>query len=283
MLTLTRNTKRLTIIVIYIFLFLGLGIGVYALVRPAPTCFDGQQNQNESGIDCGGVCAKACVETVTGQPLVVRSVTALPLGDDLYDVVAEINNPNTLVGASDFQYVIRLTDATGQVVGTEEGRSWILPAEDKTLLALNMRATGMPTKATIELSAVTWTKLTSYLAEPKIGIYHQAYTTTGRPGERGGIATGLIVNESNYDFRTVVIRIILRDAAGQPVGVNQTDRRTFRVGEQHDFRLPWPNPLKGDVVKVDVDVDVDVYQSDAFIRQYAPQRQTQNGAPGARY
>ena len=102
MLTLTRDTKRLTIIVIYIFLFLAIGTGGYFLFHAAPTCMDGKQNQDETGIDCGGICAMACMETVIGEPIVIREVMVLPVENGVYDVVARIYNPNNTVGAESF-------------------------------------------------------------------------------------------------------------------------------------------------------------------------------------
>jgi len=38
-------------------------IGVDRLVQPAASCADGVQNQDESGVDCGGPCASACPPT----------------------------------------------------------------------------------------------------------------------------------------------------------------------------------------------------------------------------
>ena len=33
---------------------------IYLGVKPASSCFDAKKNQNEEGIDCGGVCVIAC-------------------------------------------------------------------------------------------------------------------------------------------------------------------------------------------------------------------------------
>ena len=38
------------------------GYFVYTvLFKVDPTCFDGKKNQDERGIDCGGVCALVCL------------------------------------------------------------------------------------------------------------------------------------------------------------------------------------------------------------------------------
>ena len=37
---------------------------IYPKLSKSPTCFDGRQNGEELGVDCGGACAKACVAQV---------------------------------------------------------------------------------------------------------------------------------------------------------------------------------------------------------------------------
>lgn len=279
MLTLTRDTKRLTIIVIYIFLFLGMILGGYLWVRPNPSCFDGKQNQNEGGVDCGGVCTQACVESVTGQPLVIDEATAFSAGEKSYDAVMRVTNPNNAVGAKTFRYKLELLDQRGQVVSETTGESWALPQETKTLFAFGLVTSEPPVKAVLTIEDVIWTKLVNYDIEPKLGVYNQTYTTSLRPGELGGVATGLITNESDYDFRLVTIKVVLRDASGKPLAINQTDRRTFLSGEQHSFRLVWPVLFGGTVSTVEVTADADVYRSDNFLKRYIPASRSQELVP----
>lgn len=269
MLTLTRDTKRLTIIVTYIFLLLAIGTGVYFVVRPAPTCIDGKQNQGESGVDCGGICGRVCVETVTGEPLIIREAVAFPAGEGQYDAVMRVTNPNNAIGAKTFRYRLELVDGSGQVVAMTSGESWALPQETKTLLAFHLEPSATPAKAVLTIEATEWTRLSNYDIEPKLGVYNQQYESSRRSGEFG-VATGLVINESDYDFRVATIKVILRDGSGKPLAINQTDRRTFLVGEQHSFRLTWPTPFGGEVSYVDVVADADVYRSDTFLRRYLP-------------
>ncbi len=279
MLTLTRDTKRLTIIVIYIFLFLGLSTGGYFLFRAAPTCMDGKQNQDETGIDCGGVCAIVCMEAALGESLVIREVTALPVENGAYDVVARIYNPNNAIGAESFTYTIRLFDGSGNEVGSATEKSWILPQETKTLLAFALEASTKPTKATLEIKDVEWKRLTDYDGRPKLGVYSKRYEPGKQAGEWGGVALGLVTNESGYDFRLVTIKVILRDKDGEPLAINQTNRQTFLVGQQHEFRLTWPAPFSGEVATVETEIDADVYHSDNFLRRYVPAGRSQELGP----
>ena len=58
----------------------------------APTCFDGVKDQNEVGIDCGGVCTYLC--SIQVQEPSVRFVLPLENGSGRTDIVAYLDNPN---------------------------------------------------------------------------------------------------------------------------------------------------------------------------------------------
>src|SRR3989344_3830217 len=45
------------------FLIFGFLVGYPYLNKP-PTCNDGKQNGDESGVDCGGLCLRACIGEV---------------------------------------------------------------------------------------------------------------------------------------------------------------------------------------------------------------------------
>ena len=42
------------------------GGGSILTIPPAPSCSDGQQNQNETGVDCGGLCSNSCINSPSG-------------------------------------------------------------------------------------------------------------------------------------------------------------------------------------------------------------------------
>ncbi len=279
MLTLTRDTKRLTIIAIYLLIFLVIGVGLYLVFKPRPTCFDGARNQNEEGIDCGGICANACVQKTVGNNLLVREITFLPTDRGKYDIVARIFNPNNDIGAASFRYALLLRDAAGQELARVDGTNFILPQETKSLLAFNLEPGQVPAKAVIELSDFEWTRLREYRAKPELNIYSKRYIENPDPSVFGAV-TGTLVNESIYDFRKIQLKVVLRDATGVPVAVNQSEMQTVSVGREQDIRIVFPQPFVGTVAQIDIEVEANIYDSENFLRQYemskeAP-RQTEN-------
>ncbi len=267
MLTLTRDTKRLTIIVVYLLVFLAIGVGSFVALRPAPTCFDGLRNQDEGGVDCGGVCALACVEHIAGNDLVVRELMFIPTDRGKYDILARIFNPNNDVGAASFKYSLLLRDAGGAELGRVTSTGFILPQETKTLLAFNLESDKSPAKAVIELSDFQWQRLQEYRAKPELNIYAKRYLERPDPSVFGA-AVGTLINESIYDFRSIQIKVILRDAAGLPLAVNQSEMQTVMVGRERDIRVVFPTAFSGVVSQVELEAETNLYDTENFLQQY---------------
>lgn len=283
MLGITRETKRLIVVVIVAMAMLVAGTLLYLIVRPAPSCFDGEENQNEEGVDCGGVCAVACVVELKGEDLEVLEVAWVPDGASAgrFDALARVYNPNTTLGAETFSYTMTLRDVAGRELSSERGTAWILPRETKTILAFGLPAGTTPDKATLSITDVSWTKFDGYQEKPRLNILDRRYEAISS-GVGFGQATGLLVNDSPFDFQSIMIKVILRDAEGKPLAVNQNEMRTVVVKEQRDFRLVWPRAFPGVVERVEMEADADVFHTDNFIKRYFPGGQFQEFAPSAR-
>lgn len=267
MLTLTRDTKRLTIIVVYLLIFFLIITGLYFMYRPTSTCFDKIQNQNEEGIDCGGVCAALCSTNVVGDDVLVREITFLSLGENHYDIVARIFNPNNDIAAARFHYALVLKDGSGNEVARMNDSNFVLPQETKTLLALNVVASGEPVKAVVELSGFEWQRLRGYQSKPELNIYSKRYI--GHPDDvMFGLVTGSIVNDSVYDFRVVRIKVVLRDSQGVPLAANETKYTAMTVGREQDVHIPFPKPFSGTVAQVDIEAEADIFSADNFLQRY---------------
>jgi len=268
-----RMTKRLSILgVVTLFFSVVFGVWYFFLI-PDPTCFDGKQNQKERGTDCGGPCGLACEEEYAPEPLVIRETAFVPGGDPgEYDVLVKLYNPNDALGASSLPYIFQLQDASGVVLAETSGEGFILPQETKTFLAIGLRSAILPQTIAVSFPETKWEKFSGYQERPLISIVNKRYNPDSS-GPFFSEVTGSIVNESQYDFRTVVVKVVLRDASGMPVAFNQTQMGAVRTKEHRDFRLPWPKAFPGEVVQMDVESDIDIYHEENFIRQYvAPER-----------
>ncbi len=276
---LSRRNKQYVIALVYFTIAVLLGtIIYYAFIKAPETCFDNKQNQDETGIDCGGVCAAVCKENIVAEALQMKEVAFVPGGENRFDVLGKVYNPNDEIGASSFAYAVSLKDGTGATLASRSGMSYILPQENKYILELNLETSARPATAMFEISEVEWERFSGYQEKPNINIYQKRYDRISS-GAGFGEAYGLLSNESPYDFRSITVKVILRDQAYNPLAFNVTEMRTVQSNEERDFRLIWPNAFFGTVEKVEMEVDADVYHSENFIRQYLPGGKFQEFTP----
>lgn len=275
-----HQKKKLIISLVYLLIFsLFVGLLYYFFFYQVPTCIDGVQNGKEAGVDCGGICTNVCMEVVTGVPFTIEEVAIVPGGTDRYDVLGRIYNPNDTEGASMFTYTVTLKDSTGATLTTKKGTSYILPQERKTLIEVGLPSTQVPATATLTVDDITWERFSGYQERPNINIYQKRYNQI-TSGVGFGEAFGLVSNESPFDFRSLTVKVILRDGSGKALAVNSTEMRTITTGEERDFRLVWPEAFPGGVEQVDMEVDADYYHADNFLKQYLPGGRFQEVAPG---
>lgn len=280
---LSRENKQKFVAVVYFVIVIFLSAGVYyAFIKPPETCFDNKQNQDETGIDCGGVCQAVCKENVIGVDLELKEVAFVQGGNGQYDVLAKIHNPNDAIGATSFTYSVDLKNGSGETLVSRSGTSYILPQENKYIFELNLAPQSEPVKVSLQISEVKWARFSGYQEKPSIDIYQKRY---GKISSGAGFseAFGLVVNDSAYDFRSIFVKVILRDADDKPLAFNMTEMRTVKSKEERDFRLVWPNAFPGEVKNVEMEVDADVYHSFNFVRQYLPGGKFQELTPPSAY
>lgn len=269
----SRSRKRLFVASTYIVIVFLVGWIINVMRQPAPTCSDGVKNQDETGVDCGGVCGACAVERLQPDNLDIQETALVYGGVDTYDVLAKIVNPNPEDGAESFDYDFILKDDQGNVLAERKGRSFILPGETKYLLATQLSSGSLPKKIALEISNIQWKYFTGgYQDRPVINVYSKRYDRI-TSGVGFGEATGLVVNESPFDFVNVRVNIVLRDGNGKPIAVNYTEMQTLKSAEKRDFRLTWPTGFPGDVASMEAEAEADVYHSDNFVKRYFPNTQ----------
>jgi hypothetical protein len=101
--------KRRNRIFFLIFLFLCFfgTLFYFVFFSSPPSCFDGIENQDERGVDCGGVCLLVCEKDVL--PVRLLWVRAFPIEKGWWSVFAYLENPNQGMSAV-LPYTIRLYD-----------------------------------------------------------------------------------------------------------------------------------------------------------------------------
>lgn len=268
-----RIIKRLFIILIYLVILALLVLLVYSLVKSKPTCFDGEKNQGEERIDCGGPCRK-CEDDNQIQALTINGEAFVFGGPGKYDVVAKVFNPNSDYGSPKFSYELILKDSTGSEIARRTDTGFILPVETKYIIETGLETEKAPSDIEINITDVQWEEFIDY-EKPKLNIYNKRYDKISS-GTGYGEAFGLLRNESPFDFNLIEINVILKDSSGNPIALNSTDMRTVGANEERDFRLVWPSSFPGEVQGVEMEAEADIFSNDNFIRKYLPGGRFQN-------
>lgn len=258
--------KRLIIISIYAAIIIVFGLIIYFATRPVETCFDGKKNQNEEDIDCGGVCGKC--NKISALDIRVSKAGYLETGTSgQYDVYAIINNPNQNYGAKSFDYTFSLKDGSGKILSQKSGTSYILPGEEKYLVEADIVSTEEPIKVELEIKNYQWIQA-ELTQKPDFKIVYKEYKPM-TSGTGFAQAVGILKNESPYDFNIITIRVVLLDSDNNVVGLNYTDIRTVKSGEEREFRALWPQKFPGadHFDHMDIRAEVNVQDPNAFYRK----------------
>ena len=272
-----RLRKQL-IIVLIVLLVLGLiGFGVYwQYFRHIPTCFDKIQNQGEEDVDCGGPCIPC--ERLTIRDLQVQWAKFLPLAADTVDLAAYISNPNPNYGLAQFDYTFKLYDSAGRLVKEQPGQSYILPNQKKYLIEGSVVADQKVSLVELEIATSSkeiWKKTNSDYQLPQLSVSNKQFQFLDNP-PGASQASGIIKNNSAFDFDTISVSIILYDDAQEIIGVNKTQARTVMANEERYFSALWYTPINRDRLNsMDVYVETNLLLDANFMSKYGIQEKFQ--------
>lgn len=258
--------KRLIIGLIYLVFFGVVVLFFYSIFRTKPTCFDGIKNQNEEGIDCGGVCPEKC-QKIKAQDLEKREVGLVEssvAGE--YDFYGLVINPNNVYGSKYFSYEIKFKDETGAVIAEKQGDSFILPGDKKYIIENNIKLFKLPSDIEFSLGNSEWVELDELYEKPDLKIVHKRYDKISS-GVGFSEGKGLLQNRSPFNFAVIKIKVILRDTENKVVALNATEMRTVRSGEDRDYRVFWPSRFPGEVVSVENQIEANVFDPEAFVKE----------------
>lgn len=268
--------KRTIIIAIFLAVFLMVVWFIYYLLKPAPTCTDGVKNQNEEQVDCGGVCGKC--EKIIAQDLTSQESGFVSSGAvNKYDLYSRVSNPNNIFGSSEFQYEFRVKNSSGQVIATRTGKGFILPGESKYAVQNNVETDKVPDSVEFIISNTNWIEFKDYYEKPQLKIINKQYSPI-MSGVGFSEAIGLLKNESPYDFSLISIDVILKDAQDKVIGLNSTEMRTVKSGENRDFKVLWLSRFPGEVMNVEVQAEANIFDSESFSTKHF-----QSGSQGSSY
>ncbi len=246
--------RRRAIILLIIFAFISvfMVIPYLILTYEAPSCVDGKRNQDETGVDCGGVCTRLC----TGEaiPLAIKWTRVYPVRDGVYDVVAYIENRNFKIGATNIPYELKVYDRNDTVIAERTGALYARPNEHLLLFEGTIR-TGdrVPERAEVSIKQdFTWEK-TGKKELPLIVKDKSVTDSLGKPKLSATVEhTGVEI------LRDIDVAAIVYDRNNIPIGVSTSRIERILPGTQEQIYFTWSLPFNYDPELESCEQPVDV-------------------------
>jgi len=233
----------------FVFLIL-ISTGAYfGLIRQTATCFDGNQNGNERGIDCGGACTRVCALDVSAPRALWAKSSRVT--DGQYNAVAYIENTNIGIGSPEVAYTISLYDSEGLIV--ERTGTTVLPPDSVYPIFEGRINTGTRTPARTEI----------VLEDPGLwlpaSVGREQFVVESR--QLLGVDTeprleAKITNNELTEARNVEIIATIFDTRQNPLTSSRTLVENFAPRTTETVVFTWPEPIAKTIRSCEVPTDV---------------------------
>ena len=202
----------------FIFLVILIALGVFGfrtILFPTPSCTDSKQNGYEEGVDCGGLCARKCIDQIL--PVSVLWSRVLPVSDGVYDLVGLISNRN--VDASPFTMNATFTvfNKKADVIFSKKVNITPPTAGEAPILIQNVFLKEEPKNVVITLEEGTSYKTPKAFQSVQISVVSTSF-------ENGEIprAYAMIRNLTRERFTNFPVKILLYDGDQNVIGTGET-------------------------------------------------------------
>lgn len=215
-----------------------------AAFNQAPTCFDGAQNGDEKGTDCGGSCTLLC--TNESRAPVVLWARVFKAGPQIYTAAAYVQNPNIGAGAHKVGYTFQLFDAKNILLIERQGTLDIPPVQTVPFIDPNINVGNrMPVKA-----------IFAFTAEPvwqKQGAVPSLRTGNQYLAADGSLLSATINNDSAFDAKNVTVAAVLFDASGTARAASRSLIPTITRRGSQNVTFTWSGGVPA-IVRAEITV-----------------------------
>lgn len=216
----------------------------------SPTCFDDSRNGGEIGVDCGGVCARACLVDVE-QPT-IRFTRAFRVTEGIYNAVAYVENRNVTVGVKSLKYRFVFYGENEEILSKVEGTTTLPPDNVYAIFSDRIDLKGLaPSRIALELDPnAIWERM----EKGREQFIIESPTLKSADFEPRLEAT--IKNRSLEEADSVEAVVTIFDAKRNPL---TTSRIVVpRIGGEESKRVvfTWPEPIAATLRSCEVPSDV---------------------------
>jgi hypothetical protein len=253
---LKRQIFYVIILLAFIFGFGFLIISPY--LNKTPSCTDGKQNGNETGIDCGGSCPNACLSQIdTVSVLWARAFEVIP---GRYNAVAYIVNHNKNAAVEKINYRFRFADSNNVYIGKREGSTMIPVSGNFAVFAPGIDiGNSIPVYTTFEFTETPqWLQVSQDKIDQLKVLVSNIQLTNETTSPR---LSATIKNTSLFTIPNVGVVALLYDADGNVLSASSTYLNQLNPLESNDINFTWPEPFSGVVVAKEIIPIYDIFSA----------------------
>ncbi len=231
-------------------LIVGLVVGLpayfYFFNKPE-TCFDGKMNQNEGGVDCGGMCQRACMQDVIAEPIVLWA-RAFEVTDGKYNLVAYVQNPNINYISEPVEYAFKVYDKNNVLIGLRNGFMSVPPVKSYPIFEQGFDAGERePAKVLFQFNdRITWNRYN--FTRPELGVSEPTVTkATSTPR-----IDATVINNTLTRFENVEVVVVVYGEDENAFASSRTFIPLLQSRSQAPITFTWPEPFFAPVSKIEI-------------------------------
>lgn len=239
--------------IVFTLLFIAL---LNFLVQP-PTCTDGKQNGDETGVDVGGICP--VVDTQEARSIVTLWERPFLVVDDIYNAVAYFENQNLAAGIKNIKYRFRFYDDKNIIVAERRGETFIGPNQRSAIFEPSIKTGNrVPTTVFFEfLEEPTWLVTPPKFSTIQLVVANQELTNT----DSSPRLTATIENRTFDHLTDIEVIAILYDIDDNAVTASKTLIPVMEQNTSKDIFFTWPAPFPREAVRIELIPRINVFAS----------------------
>ena len=228
--------KQLTYFLAFLIVVIGAIVGFYLNIT-APSCNDKKQNQDEKGVDCGGVCAKECLGEI--KDLTVLWSKPLKVSGSDYDAVALVENRNLFLSAKSAKYQFKFYDDRNILIASREGEVFINPGQKFAIFENGINAgSRKPAKVFIEFQKnINWE---IYKGE-NLGL---VVTKKEYQDDPSPSISATLENKTLADIKGIYAVAMIYADDGNAIAASATKIGEIKGGTSADIFFTWPEKFE---------------------------------------
>lgn len=197
-------------------------------------------------------------------PLQSSKVNIISNPGGSYTAYAVITNPNLDLALPDLRYTFKFFDSTGEQVNAVNGQTYLLPDEEKWVIAPRVNSLANITSGKIEFEEPNWQKRLN-LADVELRMSEPYVYEELSP--QATVAEGTVVNNSEFNLKQASLVLVLYDKNNKVVAVTQREEYTLQPFERRAYKLSWPGIPRQQVNRIELRAYTNILdESNLFVK-----------------